>query len=1076
MVPDIMTNTFLKEDCRYEMYRSSEVQHQKMISSAMLLMVVAMCLHRSKNYAFASSDLEFTPAIQNTAFYSSQGYDKITSTTKLYQDEPDRFPSNLGYITFSDMETILSMQRTLAYLDSIKDQSIRRATEIYLFYCPYNNICNFSLSLGFPSEGYPCCDACRCDVDCKREGNCCPNFVANFDELLRNVGSELECQYPSLHTSQNGARKNSGYYFIADCPPQNNLEETKACRRSGDSFMVSEEFDFSNVTPVTNMRNGLNYRNKFCASCHGIEKEDLHSWNVSLGCDKSFVFGTSIKQRIIDAINSKECSITFQPPQMSEYTPAKCTPLISRCNESGSWSQYDEIIERLCHSPFGSSFNSEYKNVFCMVCNNITMLNNRPVCSLNTGPGTFADLSFSALLNFRRQELKPLVSSQCPVEMVFDPYLMKCRQLYCSPTKTLDNDKCINILSQLDGASFETEITLFPLKTCPVTLVSEVAEQIIIWFESLLFDWTDSKYSICNIDTVYKVNHDYEENLLFEDDNNTWHSQILHSDLIFISSRWQFKVTGFYEYDRIYEMIQNITNSSIILQTRDSLNFTLLPRLIRFEQPVFDIVADLSKIYSSISNTNFNRNPLEVTQLISHAFPSISDNKTFIPYIVQSKRGVCFQRDADFKLILSILIPCTMMELDEQQFDWNYTEYGVYVPKLELHVNMTYFNVVPNPNGIALRICTQVYMTSQTVKGEAFYKNVSFEANAILSIICTAISLLCLILTLIVYIVFPKLQTVPGKNNMLLVVNLLIAQVMYLAFAFTPNSSGSICKAVGVLLHFFWLSAIFWMHLCTFHMLKVFIRLKKPNPKASTLINVVIYTIVVIAISAIFVLTNIIKALVESDMIEMGYGPEICYISGGKMVGFTFALPVGYVVVSNLVMFVVVIFKLRSLPSVEKNVKHDRKNTVIIAKLSSLTGITWIFGFLYVWTEEIVLSYFFIVLNASLGVFIMASFILNKRVIELIRSKYSPRSAITSRSHSRDTAHHSTYVVSDSLDMVHHSTDVGSDSRDTVRNPSHVPSDSRDMVHHSTDVGSDSHDMVHNSTDDESDMAQVSNI
>ncbi|KAL3864651.1 hypothetical protein ACJMK2_006315 [Sinanodonta woodiana] len=965
-----------------------------MMSLTMLITVVALFRQTTKLDALTSNMMEITSATQHTAFNSSQGHDTTTSSTRSYTNEHDWYPFNPGYITFDDMKTILSLKKTLEYLDTIENQSIRRATEIHLLYCPYNDICNFSLGLGFPSIGSPCCDTCRCDVHCKKGRNCCPNFVADFDELLRIVGSELECQYPALRKPKKHVAKDSGYYFIADCPPQSSMEEIMACRRSSDYYVLSEEFDFSNVTPVTNIRNGLNYRNTFCASCHGIEKDDLRYWNVLLACDNIFVFGTSLKQRIIDAIISEECNITFQPPKLSEYIPNKCTPLISRCNESGSWSQYDEVIEKLCHIPFWSSFNSEYKNVFCMVCNNVKMLDNKPVCSGYALPGTVADVSFSALLNFRRQELKPLESIQCPIETVFDPYLMKCRQLYCSSTMTLDKDKCVNILSQLDGALFETEITLFPLEKCPVTQASDVIEQIRIWFEDLLSDWTDSGYSIYNIDTVYKVNHFYDNNFK---DNNTWSSQILYSDLIFISSRWKFKVTGFYEFDRIYKMIQNITNSSITLQTRDNFNVTLLPRLIRFEQSVFDITADLSEVYSMMSTINFNAVPLELTRLIEHAFPSVSDNKTFIPYIVRNKPSFCLQHHAGLIVILPILIPCTMIELDEQRFDWNYTEYGVYVPKLNLHVNMTDFNVVPSSDRVALRICTHVYMTSQAFKGKAFV--MPFEVNAILSVICTTISILCLLLTLIVYLVFPKLQTVPGKNNMLLVINLLIAQAMYLVFVFTPNSTGPICKVIGVLLHFFWLCAVFWMNMCTFHMLKVFIRLKKPNLKSSTSMTVVINTMIVIALSAICALINIIKALIESDMTEMGYGPDICYISSGNMVGFTFALPVWLVVVTNLVMFTLVIFKFRSLPNVEMNVKHDRNYTVIIAKLSSLTGITWIFGFLYVWTGEIVLSYVFIILNASLGIFIMTSFIVNKRVIGFIRSSFRRRMAMKSVSH-----------------------------------------------------------------------------
>ncbi|KAK3590084.1 hypothetical protein CHS0354_041127 [Potamilus streckersoni] len=965
-----------------------------------------------------SFENESTAITQNTTFYPTQYNNTFASNAYLLFKEPDLYVFKQQEITFMDVERILLENRTMTYLNTIKDQSIRRATEIHLYHCPFTHICNFSLGPESKYGDYPCCKECSCNVDCTREGECCPNFVADFDELARVDGSELECHYPSLHPPKESMRKYSGYYFISDCPFGWDLEERKACRTSDITFVMSEKFEFSNVTPVTDNKYRLNYRNKFCALCHGVAQQDLLGWNVSLECGNSFLFGSPLKQRIIDAINSKECNIIFQPQELSRYTQEKCTPLISNCNQSGLWYEYDEVIEKLCHSPLGSSYDSKYKNVFCMICNNITMLKNSPSCSVNPGFGVPEDISFSALLNFRRLEPEPLKSKQCPTEMVFDPYLMQCRQLYCSPTKTLDTDKCVNILTQLDGAFFETEISFFPMKTCPLVMVTEVVEHIRNWGNGVLSDWTDSNYRICDLDIVYKINHTYENFTVIEDHNSTWYSEILNSNIIFISSRWKFKVNGFYEFDRVYEMIQNITNSNVGFQMGKNSNIVFLPRLIQIEVPVFDLTANLSKIYSTnMIPRNFNDNPLKLSDRIVHAIPSVSDKKMFIPHVVSNKQTLCTQNPAKSSLTPSLLIPCTMIELDEQRFDWNYTEYGVYVATLDLHLSMTDFNIVINAQGVALRICTDAYMASQAVRADVFHRNVSLGADVILSVVCTSISLLCLLLTLIVYLLFPTLRTVPGKNNMLLVINLFMAQAMYLVFVFTPTSVGSICKAVGVLLHFFWLSAIFWMHVCTFHMLKVFVRLNKPNSKTSTSKTIVMYTIIVIVVSGIFVLTNIIKALAESGMVEIGYGPEICYISSGKMVEFTFALPIGFVVVSNLVMFLVVIFKLRSLPSVEKNVKHDRNNAIIFVKLSSLTGITWIFGFLYVWTDEIVLSYFFIVLNASLGIFIMVSFTLNKRVFDLTKNIFSSNRSMKSGSYLRGTVRSSTHIASDVVQM-----------------------------------------------------------
>jgi hypothetical protein len=58
---------------------------------------------------------------------------------------------------------------------------------------------------------------------------------------------------------------------------------------------------------------------------------------------------------------------------------------------------------------------------------------------------------------------------------------------------------------------------------------------------------------------------------------------------------------------------------------------------------------------------------------------------------------------------------------------------------------------------------------------------------------------------------------------------------------------------------------------------------------------------------------------------------------------------------------------------------------LIFAKLSTITGATWIFGLLYAWTNMVVFSYMFIVLNAGQGVFIMFAFIFNRRVFQMIK-------------------------------------------------------------------------------------------
>ena len=104
------------------------------------------------------------------------------------------------------------------------------------------------------------------------------------------------------------------------------------------------------------------------------------------------------------------------------------------------------------------------------------------------------------------------------------------------------------------------------------------------------------------------------------------------------------------------------------------------------------------------------------------------------------------------------------------------------------------------------------------------------------------------------------------------------------------------------------------------------------------------------------------------------------------MIEVTFGIPATIVVLANLSMFVAIIIKIKRAPSVSKNVKHERNNFVVFAKLSTITGATWLFGFVYMWTGVTVFSYIFIILNGSQGLFIMVLFICNARTFAMFKT------------------------------------------------------------------------------------------
>lgn len=270
-------------------------------------------------------------------------------------------------------------------------------------------------------------------------------------------------------------------------------------------------------------------------------------------------------------------------------------------------------------------------------------------------------------------------------------------------------------------------------------------------------------------------------------------------------------------------------------------------------------------------------------------------------------------------------------------------------------------------------------------------------AKGILALICTCLSLLCLLLTLIVYIWIQELRTQPGINNMVLSASLFCAQVLFqFASGQAKNIPKWICQVIGVFVHFSWLHAIFWMNICSFHMFRSFTALKTSTNNTSTLKQTLLYELYSIVLSAVPVSINIAVLYTATAGDEMGYGEGICYISRYYMVGYTFTLPVFIVVFINIVLFLIVVVKITRMPSVQSSCTHNRSYMTIYAKLSSLTGITWLLGFVYVSTEIEAIEYLFIIPNAGQGVFIFVAFVCNKRVLRLLITSNRRRTGTTS--------------------------------------------------------------------------------
>ena len=521
-----------------------------------------------------------------------------------------------------------------------------------------------------------------------------------------------------------------------------------------------------------------------------------------------------------------------------------------------------------------------------------------------------------------------------------------CRDLSCLPPKTLQYGQCVDSVDYLTGVTYEAFINLVPNDTIRIQDAPDVATELWNIYQAFIEELGGS-------DPIYEREMYYE--------TKTSNDSLIQSFVLHCKVHFKYN----HKHSNIF------VNGLLSLLKEERLIISKGTGTFKMMLGPYDAAVC---IYApSDPSNNQTKRLIRLDGILPPLDIRFPDSKP------KTK-----------PTLISKVLGCPLIQLDvNTNVDQNDT---VSVdPQSEYPLGS--FITVNESVSVSVYVCADDFLISAAKryqKQETHHQSSTDDgvsAQGILSLVCTCISILCLILTLITYALFQELRTQPGINTIALVTCLIIAQTL---FQFGSGQSDSVpkwgCQTIGVLTHFFWLMVMFWMNVCSVHMFMVFITIKKITVHKKSLKQTIIYTTYTILASGIIVVINIVVSLRRSDMNGIGYGGKMCYITDYRMVGYVFALPVGMIVVVNLGHYIAVIIKMWRLPTVTSETKHTRNFFAIYAKLSTLTGITWVFGFVYVFTGVTALEYIFIIFNASQGVFIFLAFVCNKRVISLHRN------------------------------------------------------------------------------------------
>lgn len=290
--------------------------------------------------------------------------------------------------------------------------------------------------------------------------------------------------------------------------------------------------------------------------------------------------------------------------------------------------------------------------------------------------------------------------------------------------------------------------------------------------------------------------------------------------------------------------------------------------------------------------------------------------------------------------------------------------------------------------------------------------------RSILSIICSSISLLCLLIFAISFWLIPSLHNLPGKCLLFLSISLFIGQLTFISTSDLIQYS-SICFISAILIHYFYLSSFFWLLIIAIHIHSTFTRqiIERDKITEKTHFRLFIYNILVWCSTGIIILIAcLIQFLKPQSSFSPNYGFLFCSISQANAMILFFLIPIGCLLLIVAILFFKTILaiyhshritKLASTSSTNNNNNKDKGLVFIYARLASLMGLQWILLIIALFIQQNWSWIIFEIINSLPGLFICFGFLYSQRIwnpikqritMKLVNRRQSSRSTTTSTS------------------------------------------------------------------------------
>ena len=342
---------------------------------------------------------------------------------------------------------------------------------------------------------------------------------------------------------------------------------------------------------------------------------------------------------------------------------------------------------------------------------------------------------------------------------------------------------------------------------------------------------------------------------------------------------------------------------------------------------------------------------------------------------LQLDKGKCKPPGSGFNTS-SMALACPLVVLNATEYE-SFENNSIWVHALKILLAVDQYQ----RNGSEVSIC--VAWSPQLAQVQMFKYD---KIQAIISLIGQIISLTALALNFLTYMFFPSLRNLPGKCIMNLVFALFVAHLLFVV-GIGQTGDHKVCMAVAMVMHYCFLASFFWMNGLAFELWRTFSKIEMRHKEKGTkkFLFYAFYGWVSPALIVAIGATG--DVLYTHSQFVPGYGKGVCWLTNGSGLLLFFGLPLGILLLLNLLLYCLVIKALaitsRSSTLMRQNNNGNKRLFRIYVQLTTIMGFTWIFGFAATFADIPVLWYIFVVLNTLQGLFICLTFVCKRNVFKL---------------------------------------------------------------------------------------------